>query len=128
MYKLLDIFFLFSHSFLIIFNLFGWIWYKTRKVNLLLLLLTGFSWVFLGIWYGFGYCPLTDWHWETLNHLGYYDLPNSYVKYLLEKIFSCNFNSNLVDTLVVICFFIALIISIYMNIKNSRLFLSNKMQ
>ncbi len=126
MYELLDKFFFFFHLFLIIFNLFGWIWYKTRKANLLLLLLTGFSWVFLGIWYGFGYCPLTGWHWKVLHHLGYYNLPNSYVKYLLDRIFKYNFNANLVDTLVVIFFLIAFIASIYINIRDYKLFLSNK--
>jgi len=43
---------------------------KTRKANLILLLLTGLSWFGLGIFYGWGYCPLTDWHWKVLRELG----------------------------------------------------------
>ncbi|MBT3271653.1 MAG: DUF2784 family protein, partial [Spirochaetales bacterium] len=52
------------HSCVIIFNLTGWIWRKTRIPHLILIGLTAFSWFVLGIWYGFGYCPSTDWHWR----------------------------------------------------------------
>jgi len=117
MYELLDKFFLFFHSFLIIFNLFGWIWNKTRKANLVLLLLTAFSWFVLGIWYGIGYCPLTDWHWKVLRELGNYNLPNSYVKYLADRITGMDFNAQLIDTLVVALFLLALVCSIYTNVK-----------
>jgi len=30
------------------------------------LLLTAFSWFVLGIWYGWGYCVCTDWHYMVL--------------------------------------------------------------
>ena len=120
MYELLDKFFVFFHSFLIIFNLFGWIWKKTRKANLVLLLFTAFSWFVLGIWYGIGYCPLTDWHWKVLRHLGNYGLPNSYVKYLADRITGLDFNAQLVDTLVVVLFLLALICSIYTNVKDRK--------
>ncbi|MCD4791284.1 MAG: DUF2784 domain-containing protein, partial [Bacteroidales bacterium] len=78
MYKFLDTFFVVFHTALIIFNLFGWIWKPTRRLNLITLLLTGASWFILGIFYGIGYCPLTDWHWQVLHKLGIYDVPNSY--------------------------------------------------
>ncbi|MFH1321306.1 MAG: DUF2784 family protein [Bacteroidota bacterium] len=117
MYWLLDIFFLFFHSFLIIFNLFGWVWKKTRKANLVLLLLTGLSWFVLGIWYGIGYCPLTDWHWEVLRYLGNNNLPGSYVKYLVDRITGLDIDAGVVDIMVVIFFFAALIASVYTNIR-----------
>lgn len=120
MYELLDIFFVFFHSFLIAFNLFGWTWKKTRKANLVLLLLTAFSWFVLGIWYGIGYCPLTDWHWKVLRHLGNYNLPNSYVKYLADRITGLDFNAQLVDTLVVMLFLLAFIGSIFTNMKDRK--------
>ena len=67
MYKFLDIFFIVFHTSLIFFNLFGWIWKYTRRANLVALLLTGGSWFILGLYYGIGYCPFTEWHWEVLH-------------------------------------------------------------
>ena len=119
-YELLDKFFVFFHSFLIIFNLFGWIWKKTRKANLVLLLLTAFSWFVLGIWYGIGYCPLTDWHWEVLRYSGNSNLPNSYIKYLADRITGMDFNAQLIDALVVVLFMLALICSVYTNVKHHK--------
>ncbi|MBI5219369.1 MAG: DUF2784 domain-containing protein [Bacteroidia bacterium] len=117
MYKFLDIFFLVFHTLLIFFNLFGWIWKRTRKINLVTLLLTGLSWFALGIFYGIGYCPLTDWHWEVLHKLGRYDLPNSYTKYLADRITGLDFNARLADTMTAALFFVALAASLYVNIR-----------
>lgn len=83
---LVDWFFMVFHSTLIFFNLFGWIWKKTRKAHLITISLTLLSWGILGIWYGWGYCPLTDWHWQVLEKLGTTNLPNSYISYLLDRI------------------------------------------
>jgi hypothetical protein len=83
---LADWFFVVFHSSLILFNLFGWIWKKTRKAHLITISLTLLSWGVLGIWYGWGYCPLTDWHWQVLEKLGKADLPNSYISYLLDRV------------------------------------------
>ena len=117
-YKILDIFFLLFHSLLVLFNLFGWIWKKTRKVNLITLLLTGGSWFVLGIFYGLGYCPLTDWHFQILRKLGKYNLPNSYMKYIGDRITGLDFNADLVDTLTLICFLLALGFSIFLNVRD----------
>ena len=84
--RLLDIFFTTFHTCLVFFNLFGWIWKKTRVLNLICLLLTAASWVLLGIFYGFGYCPLTDWHFNVLERLGYGDLPDSYLSFLFTRL------------------------------------------
>ena len=63
MLHLADIFFVVFHTALILFNMAGWIWKKTRLANLITLLLTGSSWLVLGLIVGsLGYCPLTDWH------------------------------------------------------------------
>ncbi len=119
-YHFLDIFFVIFHSLIIVFNLFGWIWKKTRLANLILLLLTGGSWFILGIFYGIGFCPFTQWHWEVLNHLGIYDLPNSYVKYLVQRITGISFGDRLVDTVTVICYFTALALSLFFNLRRKR--------
>jgi hypothetical protein len=103
-----------------LFNLLGWIWKKTLKANLILLLLTGSSWFILGIWYGIGYCPLTDWHWEALRELGYNNLPNSYVNFLLERTTGILLKPGTVDIVVVAAYFISLSISIYLNLKKNK--------
>jgi len=116
-YKFLDIFFLSFHSLLIIFNLFGWLWKPTRKANLITLLLTGASWFILGIFYGIGYCPLTDWHWEILGKLGVTHMPQSYIQYLFIRIFNIEFNAHLVETGTAVGYFAALIGSLVVNFK-----------
>ena len=118
MYQFLDLFFITFHSLLILFNLFGWIWEKTRKWNLLTLSATAFSWIILGIWYGFGYCPCTHWHWLVRRELGYYDMPNSYIKFLVDLLTGWDVNPALVDWATGILFAAALIISVYTNFKS----------
>ena len=111
----LDYFFIVFHSLVIIVNLFGWIWKKTRKLNLILLTLTGLSWGVLGIFYGMGYCPLTDWHFSVLYKLGEYGLPNSYIKYFLERLTGFTFDAVLIDNLTLIFFIMALVASLLVN-------------
>lgn len=116
LYRILDIFFVTLHTSIILFNLFGWIWKRTRVANLILLLLTGGSWLILGMIVGsLGYCPLTDWHFRILEKLGHADLPVSYVKYLADRLTGMNFNTRLIDSVTLYSFLAALIISISIN-------------
>jgi len=118
-YRILDIFFVVLHTSVIIFNLFGWIWRKTRKFNLILLVITGSSWLILGLIVGtLGYCPLTDWHFDVLEKLGATDLPSSYVKYLADRLTGLDFNSSLVDKVTLYAFFAALGLSLILNISD----------
>ena len=55
------LFFVF-HTAWIAFNCVGWIWRRTRPWQLATVSLTALSWFGLGVWYGWGYCPCTDWH------------------------------------------------------------------
>jgi len=117
--RFLDIFFMFFHSLLILFNLFGWIWKRTRIYNLIVLGLTGASWSLLGLIVGIpGYCPLTDWHFNVLEKLGKTGLPNSYMKYLADRITGLNINPSLVDSVTLYAFIAALALSIYLNLRN----------
>jgi hypothetical protein len=118
---IIDIFFVVFHSALTLFNAFGWIWQKTRILNLVTLILTGASWFILGIFYGFGYCPLTDWHFQILHKLGEHHLPYSYIEYLIERLTAFNPNSELVDTITAVVFFVALTLSIILNIRDNRM-------
>ncbi|MEA3477634.1 MAG: DUF2784 domain-containing protein [Bacteroidota bacterium] len=119
LYTFLDYFFIVFHTVLIIFNVFGWIWQRTRKLNLVFLLLTGASWTILGIFYGFGYCPLTDWHFAVLRKLGQYNLPSSYIKYLVDRLFGLDLNAAIVDKVTLIVFLVALAISLFFNFRHS---------
>ena len=102
--QILDYFFILFHSVLILFNVFGWIVPKWRFANLISLSLTAFSWFLLGIWYGIGYCPFTDWHWKVRQLLGYNDQSNSYIHFLILEITGIHLPENWVDTTTVIVF------------------------
>ncbi len=118
-YSILDIFFVIFHTSLTIFNTVGWVWKKTRLLNLITLLLTGSSWLFLGMIVGtLGYCPFTDWHFMILEKLGKTNLPNSYLKYLFDRITGLNINAELVDRVTLIVFIAALAISLFLNIRD----------
>jgi hypothetical protein len=114
-WKLLDIFFVAFHALLILFNLFGWLHPRTRRLNLLTLLLTGLSWTVLGIFYGFGYCPLTDWHFRVLEKLGNPTPYNSYIQYLLERTLGLRMTTAAADNLTPLFFIGSLGCSVYAN-------------
>jgi hypothetical protein len=80
----LDIFLDFTHIFLVLFILFGWLWPRFREVHLVVLLLTGFSWLIFSKG-NIGHCILTDWHWQVLRKLGETNFPETYTQYLFER-------------------------------------------
>ena len=116
--KFLDIFFTVFHTCVVIFNLFGWVWRKTRLLNLICLLLTAASWLILGLFYGFGYCPLTDWHFNILRKLGYTDLPDSYLSFLFTRLTKLPVDQSIVDAVTLWGLIIALVISLYLNLRH----------
>ena len=118
MLELIDIFFIAFHTSLILFNLFGWIFRPVRKWNLITLIITGLSWFGLGIFYGFGYCFLTDWHFNVLRKLGHTDLPSSYLSYLANRLLNISIDAQTVDTLTLLLFFVALSASVLFNALN----------
>ena len=98
--------------------MFGWIFRRTRKLHLVTILLTAFSWFILGIWYGWGYCACTDWHWNVRAKLGYHDRSNSYIHFLLFKTTGINFDEQLVEYGTLICFLASAVLSIWLNIRD----------
>ncbi|MFC2113165.1 DUF2784 domain-containing protein [Bacteroidota bacterium] len=116
--RFLDIFFTAFHTCLILFNLFGWIWKKTRRANLVCILLTAGSWLILGIFYGLGYCPLTDWHFNILERLGHTELPSSYISFLVKRLSGLNPDQGLVDAVTLWGLVAALLASLYMNFSS----------
>jgi Protein of Unknown function (DUF2784) len=119
-YEFLNVFFFAFHTALIFFNTLGWIFRKTRKWNLASLLITAFSWFVLGIWYGWGYCFCTEWHWQVREHLGYNTNSNSYIQFLVEELTGIRFPMKLVDIVTVIVFFLSLLLSLYVNLLMNR--------
>lgn len=113
--KFADLFFTVFHTIFILFNISGWAFKKTRKYNLITLLITGFSWFILGIFYGWGYCFLTDWHWQVLCKLNKCPEQNSYIQYLIFRLLKINTTSQLTDIITAIIFFISLFLSIFFN-------------
>lgn len=117
---LANFFFYVFHTALILFNLFGWLFQKTRKLNLITLLLTFISWFLLGIWKGWGYCFLTDWHYSVLRQLDEHELPSSYIAFLVKKFTGWLPGSELVNTLTLWIAVIALGSSLYVNLKSNK--------
>lgn len=118
--EFLNYFFFFFHTFIILFNSLGWIFPKLRKWNLVSLLLTAFSWFVLGIWFGWGYCLCTDWHWVVRKNLGYDEMSSSYIHFLILKFTGVDFSEELVNTVTAVVFFLSLSISIWLNIRDYK--------
>jgi len=120
MLNFLNIFFFVFHTLFTLFNLTGWIFPKTRKWHLLTLALTAFSWFILGIWYGWGYCACTDWHWDVRRELGYHDESHSYIHFLILKLTGINLPVDLVERVTLIVFILSAALSIALNIRDRR--------
>lgn len=120
LYKFADTFFFVFHVCLIAFNLFGWISKRLRKWNLLTLALTAFSWFVLGLFYGIGYCFLTDWHWQIRAALGYANPFDSYIQFLIATLLGISISEKAVNVLTALLFFAAFAMSIITNVKDIR--------
>lgn len=117
-YRFLNIFFFIFHTTFTVFNIVGWIFPKTRKLHLITMSLTAFSWFILGIWYGWGYCFCTDWHWMVREKLGYRDQSRSYIHFLILKLSGINFDEKMVENFTLIIFLICFILSAWLNIHD----------
>jgi hypothetical protein len=93
----LDVLFHVIHLSFIVINLTFWMSFRTLRIAQITLLLTLISWFGFGIFYGFGYCFLTDWHWQVKESLGEKNLPLSYVKYILDKVTGSDLNADMID-------------------------------
>lgn len=117
----LDIFLTVLHLSIIGFNLLGWIWPATRRAHLVLVALTAGSWLILGIWYGTGYCPVTDWQWQVKRQLGVRELPPSFNTWFVQKITGHRFPDALVNNVTAIAFAAAALLAIYFNFIHPRI-------
>ena len=120
MLKFLDILLTLAHFALIGFNVLGWVWPKTRRAHLITVAATAFSWFVLGIWFGWGYCPVTDWQWKVKQRLGETNLPNSFIKYYADKISGKDIDPKIVDTATLSVFVAVIILTVILNFFNKR--------
>lgn len=118
--QLLDLFLYAAHILLIGFNLLGWIWKKTRKLHLIFVVLTALSWFVLGIWYGFGYCFITDWQWDVKNQLGQTRLPDSFITHFVNQLLGLSVNPELIDILTGVVFALVAILSVVLNLRDRK--------
>lgn len=118
----LDILLTIVHLIIVGFNLFGWIPQKTRRLHFWFAMVTLGCWTILGIWFGLGYCPVTDWQWQIKHQLGEQNLPASFIKYFADKVTGMNISPTLIDVLTLGLFLIAIAISVKLNFfsKNEK--------
>lgn len=108
------------HLIIIFFNLLGWVFKKTRRVHFWFAMVTLACWTILGIWFGLGYCPITDWQWSIKVRLGEQNLPASFIKYFADKVTGKSINADLIDALTLGLFLIAITCSIKFNFFNQK--------
>jgi hypothetical protein len=108
------------HSAIILFNVFGWIFPRTRRANLALLLLTLASWLLMGAVYGVGYCVCTDWHFRVREALGEHDGGDNYVGFLVWKLTSWQPPPALVKEVCAVVFVVCLTMSVALNARDWR--------
>lgn len=118
--QFLNIFFIVFHTAFTLFNITGWAFQKTRKLHLITMLLTAGSWFVLGIWFGWGYCVCTDWHWDVREAMGIQDRSDSYIHFLLEKITGSNWDRQFVEDTTVLIYGICFLLSILFNLRDRR--------
>ena len=117
---LLDVLLSILHLLIIGFNLFGWIFKATRRIHFWFTMLTLSCWTILGIWFGLGYCPITDWQWQVKEKLGEKNLPDSFIKYFVDKVTGANSNAEWIDILTLGFFLLAIAISIKLNFFHKK--------
>lgn len=116
----LNIFFFIFHTAFTLFNVSGWAFRKTRKFHLVTILLTAASWFILGIWYGWGYCVCTDWHWQVREAMDIHDRSDSYIHFLLLKLTGINVDEALVEKVTLFVFIVCAGLSSWLNIRDRK--------
>lgn len=114
----LDQLLLWGHLIFSLFNLLGWAHPRSRRLHLVTILLTAFSWFVLGLFFGIGYCPCTDVHWRVLDAIGEMNLPRSYITYVIRRFFGADPDEDIVDWCVGGAFGIALVMSVVLNYRS----------
>jgi hypothetical protein len=115
--QVLNIVFFVFHTSWMVFNCVGWIWKKTRPWQLVTVSLTAISWFGLGVWYGWGYCPCTDWHWQVRARLGFDD-PHSYIQLLIREVTGLELGVGTANTLAVVTLAVAALLGAAFSLRD----------
>ena len=115
----LNVGFFVLHTSWVVFNCVGWLWPRTRPWHLTTIALTAASWFGLGIYYGWGYCPCTDWHWQVRARMGFHD-PPSYIQLLISELTGLDVSTAWADRLTVSVFALVAAMSVVLNLRDSR--------
>jgi hypothetical protein len=117
---MLDFGFFLFHTVLVLFNLLGWAWKRTRRWNLATLLATAASWFIMGIWYEPGYCVCTDLHWRVRAALGYANDSPTYIHLLIRTLTGASMPVREVELITVGGFAFSLGMSLALNFGDFR--------
>jgi hypothetical protein len=115
----LNLAFFVFHTTWIAFNCLGWMWARTRPWQLATVALTALSWFGLGLWFGWGYCPCTDWHWQVRERLGFSD-PPSYVQLLIRVITGIDLSPDLANALALVALAAAAFLGVALSLRDRR--------
>ena len=115
----LNVGFFVLHTSWVVFNCVGWIWRRTRPWHLATTALTAVSWFGLGVYYGWGYCPCTDWHWQVRARMGFDD-PPSYIQLLISELTGLDISTAWADVVTVSVFCLAAVLSVVLNLRDRR--------
>lgn len=108
------------HIIIIFMNLFGWMHRLTRKLAFVTILITWASWIIGGIFYGWGYCFLTELHYELLNDHGITGMPSSFIEYFFHEIGISGISSMLIQSLTFLIFLISTIMAALIYFKDKK--------
>jgi len=109
----------FVHVFFIAFLLSGWAFRRLRTVHAAALAITLVSWFFLGAFFGWGYCFLTDWHWEIRAERGL-AMPNSFIKFLIDSSLGTDLAPDTTDALAVGGLLLAVLAAVVVRILDRK--------
>jgi hypothetical protein len=104
----------------IVFNLTGWRWRETRKLHLITMLLTAFSWFILGLWHDIGYCITDHWHSQVRESLGYPGHSDSFIHFMILQVTGMDVNEEILDIVTMIVFIILMIASMILNWRDRQ--------
>jgi len=115
----LDIMFDILHILLVIFIVSGWLFPDLRKMHLVVVLLTGCSWIIFGN--ELNNCILTEWHFNILRKMGIINLPDTYTQYALKRITGLAIPKTTALLITRICWLLSLFLSItWLKIESSQ--------
>jgi hypothetical protein len=89
-----------------------WIPRSTVRLHRWVVGLTVLSWIGAGFFKGFGYCVLTDLHWQVKRARGVTHLPGSFIKYAADAVTGRNIPATWVDTTALVVFLVGILAAV----------------